>query len=261
MEKARYFRERIDAGEVLVGASISLSDPIVSEILAGVSDFLWIDAEHNPLSPEVVQGHLLATAGSRCPAIVRVPTGDTNVVKIVLDAGADGVIGPQVRSAEEARRFVEACRYPPLGRRGFGPRRPGRYGDRTGADFVAEANAQVLAFVMIEDVGALEELDAILAIDGLDGVCLGPSDLSGSLGHLGEVGHPDVQRAIDLVAGKTRRKGKYLGVGMGTDVAAGRAWIERGVQWIQFGVDYMYLRERMRELHTAMHAGRPRDAG
>jgi 2-keto-3-deoxy-L-rhamnonate aldolase RhmA len=251
---ARYFRERIDAGEFLVGPSVSLSDPIVSEILLPVADFLWIDAEHNPLSPEVVQRHLLATNGSRCPAIVRVPAGDTNFVKIALDSGADGVIGPQVRSAEEARRFVQACRYPPLGTRGFGPRRPGRYGDYMGSDFVQEANAQVLAFVMIEDVGAVRELDAILDVESLDGVCIGPSDLSGSLGHIGDAAHPDVQRAIDTIAGKSRKKGKYLGVGMGTDVAAGRAWVDRGVQWIQFGVDYMYLLERMRELHTAMHA-------
>jgi 2-keto-3-deoxy-L-rhamnonate aldolase RhmA len=127
---------------------------------------LWIDAEHNPLTPEVVQRHLLATKASRCPAIVRVPAGDTNFVKHVLDSGADGVIGPQVRSAEEARRFVAACRYPPLGARGFGPRRPGRYGDYMGPDYVREANAQVLAFVMVEDVGAVRELDAILDIEG-----------------------------------------------------------------------------------------------
>jgi 2-keto-3-deoxy-L-rhamnonate aldolase RhmA len=253
MQNARFFRERIDAGEALVGPSISLSDPIVTEILLPVADFLWIDAEHNPLTPEVVQRHLLASKGARCPAIVRVPAGDTNFVKHVLDSGADGVIGPQVRSADEARRFVAACRYPPMGTRGFGPRRPGRYGDYMGPDYVREANAQVLAFVMIEDIGAVRELDAILDIEGLDGVCIGPSDLSGALGHFGDIGHPDVQRTIDTIVRKTHDKGGYLGVGIGTDVDAGRRWIERGIQWVQFGVDYMYLLERMRELYTAMH--------
>jgi 2-keto-3-deoxy-L-rhamnonate aldolase RhmA len=253
MHNARYFRARIDAGEALVGPSISLSDPIVTEILLPVADFLWIDAEHNPLTPEVVQRHLLAAKGSRVPAIVRVPAGDTNFVKHVLDSGADGVIGPQVRSAGEAREFTAACRYPPMGRRGFGPRRPGRYGDYMGQDFVFEANAQVLAFVMVEDVGAVRELDAILDIEGLDGVCIGPSDLSGALGHFGDTGHPEVQNAIDMIVRKTRDRKRYLGVGIGTDVQAARAWIDRGVQWVQLGVDYMYLLERMRMLYTAMH--------
>jgi 2-keto-3-deoxy-L-rhamnonate aldolase RhmA len=257
LQNAHYFRERIDAGEALVGPSISLSDPIVAEILVSVADFLWIDAEHNPLTPEAVQRHLLATNGTRCPAIVRVPTGDTNWVKIMLDSGADGVIGPQIRSLDEARRFVQACRYPPLGTRGFGPRRPSRYGDFGGADYVREANAEVLAFVMIEDVAVLGDLDAILDLEGLDGVCVGPSDLSGSLGHLGNPEHAEVQRAIDTIIERTRKRGKYLGVGMGTDVEVGRRWIDRGIQWIQFGVDYMYVRERMRELYTAMHRARP----
>src|SRR5262249_4000615 len=118
--------------DALIGPSISLTDPIVTEILLPFADFLWIDAEHNPLTPEVVLHHLLAAKGSTCPAIVRVPANDANFVKHVLDSGADGVIGPQVRSAEEVRRFVSACRYPPLGSCGFGPRRPGRYGDYMG---------------------------------------------------------------------------------------------------------------------------------
>jgi 2-keto-3-deoxy-L-rhamnonate aldolase RhmA len=165
-------------------------------------------------------------------------------------------LAPKVRSAEEARRFVAACRYPPLGARGFGPRRPGRYGDYMGPDYVREANAQVLAFVMVEDVGAVRELDAILDIEGLDGVCIGPSDLSGALGHFGDTGHPDVQRTIDDIVKRARDGGRYLGVGIGTDVNEARAWIARGIQWVQFGVDYMYLLERMRELYTAVHQPR-----
>ena len=254
MQKAHFFRQRIDAGEALIGPSISLTDPIVTEILLPVADFMWIDAEHNPLTPEVVQQHLIATNGTECPTIVRVPVGDTNFVKHVLDSGADGVLGPQVRSADEARRFISACRYPPMGTRGFGPRRPGRYGDYAGAEYVREANAQVLAFVMVEDVGAVRDLDAILDIEGLDGVCIGPADLSGALGHFGEPSHAEVQRTIDTIIRKTLDRGRYLGVGMGTDVSVGREWLNRGIQWIQFGVDFMYLRERMRELYTAMHA-------
>jgi 4-hydroxy-2-oxoheptanedioate aldolase len=123
-----------------------------------------------------------------------------------------------------------------------------------GPDFVWEANEQVLAIVMIEDVGAVRELDAILEIEGLDGVCIGPSDLSGALGHFGDTRHPDVQRTVDTIIKKALDHGLYLGVGIGTDVAVAREWIDRGVQWVQLGVDFMYLRERWHALSTAAHA-------
>jgi 2-keto-3-deoxy-L-rhamnonate aldolase RhmA len=255
MQYAHLFREKVAAGTPLLGAAVTLTDPIVSEILCRAVDFIWIDAEHNPLNSKVVEGHLMAVDGRHCPVLVRVPMGDVNFVKHVLDAGADGIVAPQVGSVADARRMIHSCRYPPLGSRGFGPRRAVDYGDRGGRDYPQRANAEVLAFVMLEDVGALNELDEILDIPGLDGVVIGPADLSASLGHIGQIDHPEVQRAIDTIIHKTRTKGRILGVGGGDDVKTAQRWIARGAQWLQLGGDAGYLLSYTRRLVAAIRSG------
>jgi 4-hydroxy-2-oxoheptanedioate aldolase len=112
----------------------------------------------------------------------------------------------------------------------------------------------VLAFVMLEDVGALRELDQILAIPGLDGVVIGPADLSASLGRIGEIAHPEVQAAIDWIIARTRASGKILGVGGGDDPEAARAWFARGVQWMQIGGDFGFLASHLRRVAAAIRA-------
>jgi 2-keto-3-deoxy-L-rhamnonate aldolase RhmA len=252
MQYAHIFREKIANGQALLGGAVTLADPIVAEVLCRAFDFLWVDAEHNPLTSKHVEGHLMAIDGRNCPMLVRVPMGDVNFIKHVLDAGADGIVAPQVRSAEEARRVVQGCRYPPLGARGFGPRRAVDYGDRGGRDYPERANREVLAFIMLEDVGALNELDEILAIPGLDGVCIGPADLSASLGVIGQIEHPSVQSAFDTIIAKTRGAGKIVGVGGGDDVRTAQRWIERGAQWLQLGGDCGYLLSHARRVVSAI---------
>lgn len=255
MRKADRFRERIAAHQPLLGAGVTLTDPIVSEVLGRAADFLWIDAEHNPLTAKHVEGHLQAAQALECPVIVRVPMGDVNFIKHVLDAGADGIVVPQVGSAAEARRVVAACRYPPLGSRGFGPRRATDFGDHADLAYPARANAAVLAFIMLEDIRAVEELETILAIPGLDGVCIGPADLSASLGVIGQLDHPAVQSAIDTIIEQTRRRGLMVGLGGGDNPATARAWIARGVQWLQLGGDCGYLLSHMRQVASAIREG------
>lgn len=248
MRNAARFRAQIAAGSALLGAAVTLSDPIVSEAIAPLVDFLWIDVEHNPLTAKQVEGHLQAAQPVGCPVLVRVPLGDVNLVKQVLDAGADGIVAPQVRTVDDARRMVAACRYPPLGTRGFGPRRAVDFGASAGPDYPARANAAVLAFVMLEDINAVDVLDDMLALPGLDGVCIGPADLSASLGVIGQLDHPAVQAAIDTIIARTRARGLMVGVGGGDDPATARAWIERGVQWLQLGGDVVYLRGHTRRM-------------
>ena len=137
---------KLQAGEPVLGAAVSVSDPTITEALADSVDFVWIDQEHNPLSMGEVQGHIMATKGAPATPIVRVPWNDHVMIKRVLDAGAAGIIVPMVRTAAEARRAVEACLYPPAGIRGYGPRRPSNYGRHGGVDFVREANASVIRF-------------------------------------------------------------------------------------------------------------------
>src|SRR5260370_41070190 len=124
MENAIKFRDKIGRGEVCIGTFITCTDPAITEALCSVSDFVWIDTEHNALSLETVQAHIMATKGSDTASLVRVPSNDPVLIKPVLDIGADGVIVPQVRTVDDVRLAVAACQYPPEGSRGFGPRRP-----------------------------------------------------------------------------------------------------------------------------------------
>lgn len=128
MENASKFRDKLRRGQLCLGSFITCTDPTITEALCSVSDFVWIDMEHNALSLEAVQAHLMATKGSDTTGLVRVPWNDPVLIKPVLDIGADGVVVPLVRTADDVRRAVAACRYPPEGIRGFGPRRASGYG-------------------------------------------------------------------------------------------------------------------------------------
>lgn len=239
------FREQLAADEVCIGASITFTDPRVTDALADSVDFLWIDLEHSFMSPEALSGHLLAARGRQKAALVRVTGSSTPFIKPVLDMGADGIIVPQIRSADEVWRVVRDCRYPPQGHRGYGPRVPSNYGRDGGAEYIARANRELFVAVQIETAEALAALDEILAIPGLDALVLGPSDLSGALGRLGDVEHPTVVAAIETVIAKTRAAGLSVGAGMGTDAAYAAKMAKRGVQWLQVGCDFGYLVEAM----------------
>ncbi len=252
MHNAHFFREKIKSGKPVIGAAISFTDPTVSEALTDIVDFLFIDAEHNPITPEAVLGHVMATKGTECAALVRVPTADTSYIKWSLDAGADGIVGPQIRSVEDAKLIVDWCRYPPLGVRGIGPRRAGGYSGSLGPDFPQRANEQILAFVMMEHVDAVSQIDSILALPGLDGVMIGPGDLSGSLGTLLDMSNPRFRPTAETIISKTRASGKMLGVGLGDSIEASRSWINDGVQFVQAGGDHFYLRSASRILMEAL---------
>lgn len=247
------FKKRLRRGEVLIGASISLSDPQASEALADSVDFLWIDLEHSAISPEALRGHLLAARGKGKPAMVRVPGSGAAFLKPVLDAGAHGIVVPQVRSPDEVMQVVSDCRYPPQGRRGFGPLIPSNYGRTGGPEYVAEANRHLLVAVMIETVEAVETIDEIVAIPGLDSIVLGPWDLSGSLGLLGQVDHPQVVAAMEKVIARARQVGVFVGSGMGPDPAFACRQARRGVQWLQVGGDCAYLVRSADQLAATIH--------
>ena len=241
MENALKFREKLARGQVCLGTNITFRDPTVTEALAGLLDFVWIDMEHNPLSLADVQGHIMATKGSDCTPLVRVRWNDPAQIKPVLDIGAAGVIAPLIQTEEEARRAVAACRYPPDGIRGFGPRRPSNYGQLGGPDFCKAMNDAVIPIVQIEHIRAVECIDEILAVPGLASLVIGPNDLSGSMGHMGKPRHPDVLRAIETVIGRARQKGIPVGIGIGDDPEAICEWIDKGVNWVSMGGDFTLL--------------------
>lgn len=235
------FRDQIAQDEPCLGTCISFADAAVTEALATVFDFVWIDMEHSPLSLETVQSHLMATAGAGCTSLVRVPWNDPVLIKPVLDIGASGVIVPLIRSADDARHAVAACRYPPDGIRGYGPRRAVAYRRDVGPEYCRKANESIVTIVQIEHVDALNNLDDILAVPGLTSIVVGPNDLAGSLGHMGQPGHQDVQAAIDTVIARSKQAGIPMGLATGGEPDVLLAWAEKGVKWFSIGADWLLL--------------------
>ncbi len=193
------FRKKLSDGQVCVGCGITFTDPSVIEALGPRPDFYWIDLEHTPLDFQGLLAHLIAVRTTGRPGLVRVRGSDVPCIKPVLDTGADGVIVPQVGSADEVRRVVEATRYTPLGKRGLGPRRAAQYGNEDEVEYVRRANQELFISVQIENVDALAEVDEIVAVEGIDSIVIGPADLANSMGYLGQLDHPDVVAAFGTV--------------------------------------------------------------
>jgi len=237
MENADKFRNKIRAGQVCLGSGISFIDPTVTEALCTVFDFVWIDMEHNALSLESVQNHIMASKGTDTTPLVRVPWNDAVLIKPVLDIGAAGIIVPMIRNADDAARVVAACSYPPAGVRGFGPRRASNFG-RVGAEtFCQQSNESILKIVQIENSGAVDNLDEILKVRGLTSIVVGPADLSLSMGHVGRFDHPDVIRTIERIISKARKSEVIVGIASSEDPESMIRWIELGAQWVCMGND------------------------
>src|SRR5688572_11414486 len=222
-------REKLRAGKPVLGAGITLNDPAVTEAIAPSVDFVWIDLEHNAMTVEAMLGHLIAARAGGCASIVRIPSSDVGWVKRVLDSGAEGIILPRAYSAREVAAFVSACRYPPQGTRGFGPRRSMNYGRLKQQAYLRQANRDVFVVAQVETMELVAELDEVLQLDGLDSLVLGPQDLSGSLGRLGETTHPKVVAAMRTVVTKAREAGKFIGSGLGANPKFARLLLDLGV--------------------------------
>jgi 2-keto-3-deoxy-L-rhamnonate aldolase RhmA len=192
--------------------------------------------------------------------LVRVPWNDPVVIKQVLDLGAAGIIVPMVRSAAEVRQAVAACRYPPDGIRGWGPRRPSRYGRIPGATVSESANRSVLIAVQIEHIDAVRHLDEILDTPGLDAIYLGTSDLAGSMGIPPETEDPELQRTIATIIHKARQKQILAGLSVEDDIEATLRWIDDGVQWLAVGDDFRLLVRIVDRLITGIRQGQSRVA-
>lgn len=229
-DRAEQLKNRLRAGETVYGAWLTIPDASVAEIMADAGfHFVLIDTEHAPWSLHQLQAAMLAFRGVGTVPMVRVPWNDPVHIKQALDLGAEGIMAPMVRTAAEAQALVSACRYPPEGNRGFGPRRASAYGKNTDA-YVASANRGVFVIPQIEDMRTVDEIDAFLEVAGIDAVCIGPNDLSGSAGHLRQHDHPTVRGAIDriLAAAKTRAIAVCTGV---TRPAEGQLdWVGRGAR-------------------------------
>lgn len=253
MENANKFRNKIRNGQFCLGLGVSFNDPAVTESLCTTVDFVWIDMEHNGMSLETVQGHIMATKGTDTAPLVRVRWNDPVLIKPVLDIGAAGVIVPMVRNAEEARNAVAACLYPPDGIRGFGPKRPSDYGRHFGPEFCKKANESIIVIAQIEHIDAVNSIDEIAAVPGLTGIVFGPYDLSGSMGHMGEPGHPEVVKAMEAVVAKVRKTNLFIGTGV-ANARQAKEWLDKGVNWLLLGVDFSLLVKATTDLAEEVRA-------
>ncbi len=201
-------------------------------------DWLFMDGEHGNLSTLDWQRMLQAVAG-RSAAIIRVAAKTERDIKKVLDIGADGVIAPQVSSADEARHVVACCKYPPQGIRGVGLARAQGYG-RNFAEYMESANDRIAVIIQAEHIDAVNNIDAIVKVDGIDAVFIGPYDLSASMGRMGEVDHPEVVEAIDRVGEACQQNNIALGY-FGTTAESVEGYIDKGYNLICAGVDAAFV--------------------
>ena len=241
MENAGTFREKARSGQMPLGCGVSFSDPTVTELISQTLDFAFIDMEHNAHSLETVQSHIMATKGTDAAALVRVAWNDPVLIKPVLDIGADGIVAPLVRTVADVELAVSACLYPPEGIRGFGPRRPIKYGRTGDADYCRRANEEIICIVQIEHIDAVNVIDEIVRVPGLTAIMVGANDLAGSMGHMGDNQHPEVQGAIQTVVSSAHDAGVFPGIGLADDPEALIAWMKKGIQWVLMGVDWAHL--------------------
>jgi 4-hydroxy-2-oxoheptanedioate aldolase len=195
------FKARLRGDAPLHGFFIGIPSPATVE-LAGYAgfDFVIIDTEHGAAGLETLEHMLRAAAASGIAALVRVPRGGADDILHVLDAGADGILVPHVTSADVARDIVKHAYYPPLGRRGISTlSRAARHGMGEAAAVLREQAGRTTVIAMIEDTEALPHVEAIARTPGLDAVFVGPNDLAASMGHLGNMGHPEVTAAVDRI--------------------------------------------------------------
>ncbi|WP_179404483.1 2-dehydro-3-deoxyglucarate aldolase [Burkholderia guangdongensis] len=206
------FRRSVRDGETLIGCWSSLASPITAELLGTVGfDWLLLDAEHAPNDVLTLVPQLMALKDSRSAPVVRPPANDAVFIKRLLDNGVTNLLVPFVDNAEDAARAVAATRYPPLGIRGVSVgARHNRYG--TIPDYFSIANDNICVIAQIESRHAVGAVDDILAVDGIDAVFIGPSDLAAAYGHLGNPNHPDVQQAIAHVFERAKAAGKSSGI-------------------------------------------------
>ncbi len=226
-------------GELLIGSVVTLASPEVAEILAEAGcDWLFIDGEHSPLGPRDIQA-VLQAAEPKCAGVVRVSSSEEEPIKKALDVGAAGIIVPQVNTAEQARNVVKYSKYGPLGNRGVGLARAHRYGLGF-LRYLEKANEETAVILQAESAEAVENIEAITDVEGVDAILIGPWDLSASFGKTGQLDDPEVLEAIGKVEEVCRKKEIRLGI-FGTNADAVRPYIERGFTLIAAGVDVNFV--------------------
>ncbi len=252
------FKRALKASERQIGLWLGLADGYCAELCAGAGfDWLTLDGEHAPNDIRSLLAQLQAIAAYPASRpVVRLSCGDPVQIKQVLDIGAQTLLVPLVETAEQARRLVQATRYPPQGTRGVGSAlaRASRWNGI--ADYLTRADEEICLLVQLESKPALENLEAIAAVDGVDGLFIGPADLAAALGHRGNFGHADVQAAIDDAITRIRAAGKPWGI-LTADEKLARRYLKLGCCFLSVGADTTLLANGARALARRFKSPEP----
>ena len=247
VDTTNYFKKKLKTSQQ-IGMWVGLANSYCAEIAANAGyDWLLIDGEHAPNDVRSILEQLQAVAPYQSQAVVRPVTGDVHLIKQLLDIGAQTLLIPMVETAEQAELMISATRYPPEGIRGVGAAlaRASRWNNIS--DYLQSADEQICVLVQIESKKGLENLDAILTVDGVDGVFIGPADLSAALGHRGNPAHPDVQHVINQSIQKIRASGKAAGI-LSADEKLAKGYLDMGMEFVAVGVDTSLLMKSMKQL-------------
>jgi 4-hydroxy-2-oxoheptanedioate aldolase len=230
------FKRALKAGKAQIGLWSTLSSSYTVEAIAGAGfDWILLDTEHSPTDLENLLTQLQAAAPYASHPVVRVPWNDMVTMKRVLDIGAQSLLVPYVQNVEEARHAVAHTRYPPTGVRGVaGTTRATRFGRVK--DYAKRAHEEICVLVQVETQAALDNIDAICAVDGVDGVFIGPADLHASLGYTGEIANPKVKPLIDDAIRRIRKAGKAPGI-LTPNEADAKHWLSCGGLFVAVGAD------------------------
>ncbi|WP_411351636.1 aldolase/citrate lyase family protein [Leisingera aquaemixtae] len=242
------FKQALSQGKRQIGCWMSFAEASTAEIMGTCGfDWLVIDGEHAPNSIRSIRDQLMALAASPSHPVVRVPVGETWMIKQVLDAGAQTVLVPIVESADQARELVRACHYPPKGVRGVGATAARATLFGSVSEYIQTADQEVCLLVQVENRAGMAALDEILQVEGIDGVFIGPADLSTDMGHQGNSAHPEVREVIADAIARIKAAGIAPGI-LGTTDEATQAYADMGAQFLAVGIDVMVLARNARDL-------------
>ncbi|MFN3985509.1 MAG: 4-hydroxy-2-oxoheptanedioate aldolase [Rhodocyclaceae bacterium] len=246
MQPGNAFKHALASGHARLGLWLSMTSAYAAEMCATAGfDWLLIDGEHAPNDVRSILAQLQAVAAYPAHPVVRAVQADPALIKQLLDIGVQTLLLPMIDTPEQAAAAVAATRYPPHGTRGVGAAvaRASRWNSRP--DYVAGANQEICLLVQAETATALKHLEGICAVDGVDGVFIGPADLAASMGHLGNPAHPDVQAAIDDAIRRIVASGKAAGTLTG-DPAQARHYLGLGARFVAVGLDVTLMMQALR---------------
>ena len=245
------FKQRLANKEKLIGSWLMSGSPVVAEAMGCVGfDYLVLDMEHVAIDVPDAMAMMQAIHATGTPVLVRMVWNDMVLVKRILDAGAQSIMLPYVQNAAEARLAVSYAHYPPAGVRGVaGLHRASRWGNVK--NYLKEADGEIMVTVQLETLGALEKIEEIAAVEGLDGLFIGPADLSASMGLLGDMNNSRVQELLERGAKYCNKVGKPIGIVAGTPEMAKR-YVDYGYDHVAVGVEMGMLVSRANEYLASM---------